>query len=134
MRAIPRLRRMADDFAAQLGSLLDDGHTSKLSTYRVLVSTSDIRGAGTDANVFVELKGAGGASSGPQALKGRGNLFESGKSDAFELLLPPLGQLASCDVWHDNSGAAQGARPAAALCHAGQGPQRAFRLSPRPRP
>ena len=35
------------------------------TTYRITVLTDDCRFAGTDANVFVTLHGASGASSGP---------------------------------------------------------------------
>lgn len=46
------------------------------------------------------------ASSGPQRLKGSAfhNDFEQGKTDDFELPLPPLGRLTQLEVWHDNSG------------------------------
>lgn len=43
--------------------------------HQVTTHTSDIKGAGTDANVCCEFFGAKG-SSGPRELTGKGNLFE----------------------------------------------------------
>ena len=37
------------------------GATAPLQEYRITVFTSDVRGAGTDANVFIELHGALGS-------------------------------------------------------------------------
>ena len=42
---------------------------------QVTTHTSDIKGAGTDANVCCELFGVK-ATSGPRELTGKGNLFE----------------------------------------------------------
>jgi hypothetical protein len=76
----------------------------------VTTHTSDVKGAGTDANVFVDIKGAQGAS-GPQALRTKGNPdpFKKGKTDSFELLLPlQLGELLELGVWHDGKGLGAG--------------------------
>lgn len=72
---------------------------------QVTVHTSKLNGAGTDANVFVDIEGALGRS-GPKELGGQmlRNLFESGRTDEFVLPLQPLGELKQLTVWHDNSG------------------------------
>ena len=44
-----------------LPSLAVQGATAPLQEYRITVFTSDVRGAGTDANVFIELHGALGS-------------------------------------------------------------------------
>ncbi|KXZ51726.1 hypothetical protein GPECTOR_11g173 [Gonium pectorale] len=81
----------------------DTDPRASLVTYTVTTHTSDLPGAGTDANVFVEMLGNRG-SSGPRELKGKGNLFERGKADAFVLKMPDLGDLTELEVWHDGSG------------------------------
>lgn len=42
------------------------------------VYTSDLRGAGTDARVFIRLEGQGGRDSGPLRLENSKNNFERG--------------------------------------------------------
>jgi hypothetical protein len=49
----------------------------------VQVYTSDLRGAGTDANVFLILYGAGGLDSGSLKLDTSKNNFERGQEDVF---------------------------------------------------
>lgn len=73
---------------------------------QVVTRTSDVRGAATDAAVFVELIGAGGASSGRQPLAPSGpQAFELGSIDEFKLLCEGLGELVQLRVGHDGSGA-----------------------------
>lgn len=78
---------------------------------QVTVHTGDAWGAGTDAHVFVDIRGSNG-SSGTQELSrsvnGSGNCFERGQADSFQLRLRDLGELAELTVWHDNSGMAAG--------------------------
>lgn len=58
---------------------------------QVVVHTSDLQGAGTDANVYVELRGPG-ATSGRSFLKNATlNCFERGQSDEFEVRAGRLG-------------------------------------------
>jgi hypothetical protein len=72
-----------------------------MPTYTVTVHTSNIRGAGTDARVHINLCGAKG-ESGAKELTGKGNLFEQGKADTFTLKMLDLGDLQFLDVWTDN--------------------------------
>lgn len=53
----------------------DTDPRASLVTYTLTVHTSDVKGAGTDANVCCEMFGVKG-SSGVRELKGKGNLFE----------------------------------------------------------
>lgn len=66
--------------------------------------TSDVRGAGTDAAVFVNLYGASGGSSGPQELLAGPEAFERARLDSFRLQLRHVGELRKLAVGHDSSG------------------------------
>lgn len=76
--------------------------------YKVLVRTSNIRNAGTDANVFITLygKAADGSSvdSGAQRLESSRNDFERGRRDEFTITCPPLGDITRCEVTTDARG------------------------------
>ena len=68
---------------------------------QVTVHTSDLKGAGTDASVFLELRGERG-SSGQVPLSGGGEAaFERGGIDCFTLRLPRLGTIHEAVVGHD---------------------------------
>lgn len=71
--------------------------------YHVAVHTSDIRFAGTDANVFIEMHGTKG-SMGERKLEDRRNLFERGAIDNFKFLASDVGDVEKVIVRHDNSG------------------------------
>ena len=74
--------------------------------YQVTIRTSDIRGAGTDAQVHVELIDVAGSSSGVKELAAAGpEAFKRGKVDWFKLSCQPLGEVAQLKVGHDGSGA-----------------------------
>jgi hypothetical protein len=53
-----------------------------LVSYRVLVKTSDVRGAGTDGNVFITMYGPKGDSGEREIANGSDN-FERNKLDTF---------------------------------------------------
>jgi hypothetical protein len=75
--------------------------------YKVVVHTSDMPGAGTDASVFVVLHGEHGDSL-PcplTAAPGKSSeIFERGSKDQFELRLPGVGRLTAVTVGHDCRG------------------------------
>ncbi len=71
--------------------------------YEVAVFTSDVRGAGTDANVFIELHGDKG-SVGQMRLESGANNFERDQCDVFVVKGSDVGQLQRVVVWHDNNG------------------------------
>lgn len=54
--------------------------------------TGDVRGAGTDANVYIVLFGDNG-ESGQRFLDNKKNNFERGKKDTFVVESPNLGKI-----------------------------------------
>lgn len=74
--------------------------------YSVTVTTGHKRGAGTDANVFLEVYGANG-STGKRPLRKSSthrNKFEKGNDDVFVIEACDLGRLSRIKIGHDNSG------------------------------
>jgi hypothetical protein len=80
-----------------------DGKAPELTPYKITVVTGTERGAGTDANVTIKIKGTAG-DSGMCVLESGANNFEKGQTDLFDLLLPDLGKLQHIDISHDDSG------------------------------
>jgi hypothetical protein len=78
----------------------------------VTVHTSDIRGAGTDANVFLSLTGKDAQgkplSLAEMRLDNARNNFERGMVDEFQLRGNSIGMLSHARIRHDNSGLAAG--------------------------
>ncbi|XP_062236812.1 lipoxygenase homology domain-containing protein 1 [Platichthys flesus] len=71
--------------------------------YEIIVITGDVKGAGTDANVFITVYGVNG-DSGKRPLRQKNrNLFERGRTDRFVLEMLDLGELLRVRVEHDNS-------------------------------
>ncbi|XP_078473113.1 lipoxygenase homology domain-containing protein 1 [Lampetra planeri] len=99
----------------QLEQLLEDGTLSRdeytfedpldLRTYKVSVHTSDVRGAGTDANVFLTIYGDLGDTGERRLSKSETNTnkFERGQVDRFTLEAVDLGTICKIRVRHDNS-------------------------------
>lgn len=77
-----------------------------LLLYKVRVRTTEIKGAGTDSNVFISITGElHSVQSLELHYNGlRDDKFESGSEDFFDLHLPPLGNIDSIKIMHDNSG------------------------------
>eukprot|EP00899_Mesostigma_viride_P006814 jgi/Mesvir1/16133/Mv08410-RA.4 len=86
------------------GSAKALGGSAARHNYKVLVTTSDLRGAATDANVSITLYGSNGRKEGPLPLESAKNNFERGQVDEFYLTLPDLGPLEKINIGHDNSG------------------------------
>ena len=77
--------------------------------YQASVLTADCRGAGTDSNVFVLLRGMHNGTQVDSAERKlhtsqNSNKFEQGSLDVFELEIPDLGELNQLQIWHDGSG------------------------------
>ncbi len=72
-------------------------------SYIVTVVTGDVRGAGTQANVFLTLKGTEGSSD-ERLLDNDKDNFTRGRTDTFLLQCSDLGRLTSLIVRHDNAG------------------------------
>eukprot|EP00056_Hartaetosiga_gracilis_P011787 m.180988 g.180988 ORF g.180988 m.180988 type:complete len:2129 (+) comp13581_c0_seq3:61-6447(+) len=71
------------------------------------IYTSDLRNAGTDANVFLQIFGTEGKTD-ELSLRSFSNTFERGDMDHFEVELPDIGLFTKARVWHDNKGIAAG--------------------------
>ncbi|KAL2092882.1 hypothetical protein ACEWY4_012680 [Coilia grayii] len=75
------------------------------NTYEVSVFTGKIWGAGTDANVFVNIYGENG-DTGERFLRKSNyiNKFESGQEDVFSITAVDLGPLKKLRIRHDDTG------------------------------
>ncbi|DBA69854.1 TPA: hypothetical protein ACH3X2_012566 [Trebouxia sp. C0005] len=89
-----------------LAQLEEPRLASNMIDYQVVTYTSDLRGAGTDATVFVELCGELG--SGPRCKlmnqAGAADVFGRGQTDSCVVQSPELGELQSLTIGHDNKG------------------------------
>uniref|UniRef100_A0A8D3BN03 Lipoxygenase homology domains 1b n=1 Tax=Scophthalmus maximus TaxID=52904 RepID=A0A8D3BN03_SCOMX len=70
--------------------------------YEIIVITGDVKGAGTDANVFITIYGVNGDSGKRHLRQKFRNLFERGRTDRFVLDMLDLGELLRVKVEHDN--------------------------------
>ncbi len=77
------------------------------------------RGAGTDANVTIELYGDKGFV-GATRLDNNANNFERGRKDDFEVVGSDVGVMDRIVIGHDNSGERTGGRWAGARSHSGR--------------
>uniref|UniRef100_A0A3P8UHJ0 Lipoxygenase homology PLAT domains 1 n=1 Tax=Cynoglossus semilaevis TaxID=244447 RepID=A0A3P8UHJ0_CYNSE len=94
----------------EMAAVVDEEIMVELTTYIVQVKTSDVAGAGTDANVWVIIFGENG-DTGTLALKecNKSNKFERKQVDTFRFSeILSLGELSKIRVWHDNTGLAPG--------------------------
>lgn len=69
---------------------------------QVTVITSDVRFAGTTADVFAEVEGEVG-SFGPEALENASRNFERGRRDDFLLRATDIGSIKKVRIWHANN-------------------------------
>jgi hypothetical protein len=67
--------------------------------YKISVKTGDVRGAGTDANVFTQLFGET-SDTGERKLEASGNNFERGHTDTFGVEAVSLGELTRLRIGH----------------------------------
>ncbi|KAM8782294.1 lipoxygenase homology domain-containing protein 1 isoform 1-T1 [Rhynchonycteris naso] len=90
----------------EMCAVIDGEEMMEYTSYTVSVKTSDIFGAGTDANVFIIIFGENG-DSGTLALKqsANWNKFERNNTDTFNFVdMLSLGHLCKLRVWHDSKG------------------------------
>ena len=80
----------------------DGKPTMKSINYKVEVVTSDVKFAGTDANVSIDIVGSKG-TSGKRRLENSRNNFERNTRDVFFIEMPDLGDLTAINIGHDNS-------------------------------
>lgn len=70
-----------------------------MAQYKIAVRTGDVRGAGTDANVFAQIFGENG-DTGERKLEASGNNFERGHTDTFGIEAVSLGELTKFRIGH----------------------------------
>jgi hypothetical protein len=88
-----------------------NGIVADTTTYVIRVHTGDIKGAGTDANVYLFLYGEKGDSGRLELRKSETyrNAFERNRIDVFTRELMDIGNLKRVVVGHDNGGLLGGA-------------------------
>jgi hypothetical protein len=81
-----------------------------LTTYEIVVTTGNVRGAGTDAQVYITFFGTGGKQTHKIHLKDSNNKnpFEHNQTDQFSVKGDYVGELTKLRIEHDNSGFASG--------------------------
>ncbi|XP_056680371.1 lipoxygenase homology domain-containing protein 1 [Monodelphis domestica] len=90
----------------EMCAVINEEEMMEWTSYTVTVKTSNIMGAGTDANVFIIIFGENG-DSGTLPLKRskNWNKFERNSSDTFNFTdMLSLGHLCKLRVWHDSKG------------------------------
>lgn len=78
------------------------------TTYLVTVQTGDVKYAGTDANVFIQICGKDGKATRKIKLDDARNNFERGATEQFKLEAPDVGTISHIIVGHDNFGPGAG--------------------------
>lgn len=68
-----------------------------VNTYTISTFTGDLRGAGTDSNVFITIFGDLG-DSGQKLLDTKENNFERGKKDIFPVKCPNVGKVSKIRI------------------------------------
>ncbi|XP_067431501.1 lipoxygenase homology domain-containing protein 1-like [Thunnus thynnus] len=107
---LSRMRGPKRTMICEMAAVVDEETMVELTTYIIQVKTSDIAGAGTDANVWLIIFGENG-DTGTLALKecNKSNKFERKQSDTFRFSdILSMGELSKVRVWHDNTGPAPG--------------------------
>ncbi|XP_040192273.1 lipoxygenase homology domain-containing protein 1 [Rana temporaria] len=79
----------------------------KLINYEVTVTTGNVRGAGTNANVFMQLYGEHGKTE-ETTLRSRSNDFERGAEDIFKIEALDVGKILKLRIGHDGKGLGDG--------------------------
>ncbi|XP_041435163.1 lipoxygenase homology domain-containing protein 1-like [Xenopus laevis] len=79
----------------------------KKQPWSLWIWTSDMKGAGTDANIFLQVYGEKGKSD-EMKLDNKSNNFEAGQVDKFMIELPDLGALYKIRIWHEKRAAFSG--------------------------
>uniref|UniRef100_A0A669B819 Lipoxygenase homology PLAT domains 1 n=1 Tax=Oreochromis niloticus TaxID=8128 RepID=A0A669B819_ORENI len=103
------LARDEEDREIVVELLAEDNEDLEMNSYEIHVFTGTMWGAGTDANVYVNIYGETG-DTGERHLKKSNNLnkFEKGQEDVFDISAVDLGTLKKLRIRHDNSQASAG--------------------------
>ncbi|XP_030824848.1 LOW QUALITY PROTEIN: lipoxygenase homology domain-containing protein 1 [Camarhynchus parvulus] len=107
---LSKLKNATGSLVCEMPAVINDEQMMEDTTYTLQVKTSDIGGAGTDANVALILFGEYG-DSGTLPLKesNKSNKFERNQMDEFSFSeMLSLGDLCKVRIWHDNKGIAPG--------------------------
>ncbi|KAM6148889.1 lipoxygenase homology domain-containing protein 1 isoform 2-T2 [Erethizon dorsatum] len=99
-------RKGKKTLVCEMCAVIDEEEMMEWTSYTVTVKTSNVLGAGTDANVFIIIFGENG-DSGTLALKqsANWNKFERNNTDTFTFSdMLSLGHLCKLRIWHDNKG------------------------------
>ncbi|XP_068279481.1 lipoxygenase homology domain-containing protein 1 [Nyctibius grandis] len=107
---LSKLKNAKGSLVCEMPAVINDEQMMEDTTYTLQVKTSDVGGAGTDANVSLILFGENG-DSGTLALKesNKSNKFERNQMDEFNFPdMLSLGDLCKVRIWHDNKGIAPG--------------------------
>ncbi|XP_061733262.1 LOW QUALITY PROTEIN: lipoxygenase homology domain-containing protein 1 [Nerophis ophidion] len=107
---LSRTRGPKRTMICEMAAMVDEEMMVEFTTYVIQVKTSDVAGAGTDANVWIIIFGENG-DTGTLALKecNRSNKFERKQADTFRFAdILSLGELSKVRVWHDNRGPSPG--------------------------
>uniref|UniRef100_A0A8U8BKQ1 Uncharacterized protein n=1 Tax=Geospiza parvula TaxID=87175 RepID=A0A8U8BKQ1_GEOPR len=91
-------------YLLRFGDDLDLQRVKALSLYEVVTVTGDVRGAGTDANVFVTLFGEHGITPKTHLTTQSSTAFERSKTDVFRVKTNNVGQIKKIRIEHDNTG------------------------------
>ncbi|XP_026153735.1 lipoxygenase homology domain-containing protein 1 [Mastacembelus armatus] len=103
------LARDEEDGEIVVELLTEDNEDLEINSYEVYVYTGNMWGAGTDANVYINVYGETG-DTGERQLRTSNNLnkFEKGQEDIFNITAVDLGVLKKLRIRHDNSQASAG--------------------------
>ncbi|NWI83337.1 LOXH1 protein, partial [Dryoscopus gambensis] len=107
---LSKLKNAKGSLVCEMPAFINDEQMMEDTTYTLQVKTSDVGGAGTDANVSLILFGEYG-DSGTLPLKesNKSNKFERNQMDEFSFSeMLSLGDLCKVRIWHDNKGIAPG--------------------------
>ncbi|CAN9504554.1 unnamed protein product [Ophioblennius macclurei] len=101
-------REEADNlFVRDLLGSLNPMDVPKSNKYIVSVFTADMKGSGTDADVFLNIFGENG-DTGEKRLDSDKDNFERGSEDKFTIESPNLGRLRKITIGHNNRGSSAG--------------------------
>ncbi|PIO24969.1 hypothetical protein AB205_0186700, partial [Aquarana catesbeiana] len=79
----------------------------KKHPWSLWIWTSDVKNAGTDANILLQIFGQKGKSD-ELRLDNNSDNFETGQTDKFMIELPDLGPLYKVRIWHEKRNAFSG--------------------------
>ncbi|XP_060575611.1 lipoxygenase homology domain-containing protein 1-like isoform X2 [Ruditapes philippinarum] len=91
----------------QLSKEINSAHMGTETRYQITVKTGDVRYAGTDANVFIQLAGEKGITK-KLKLDDAKNNFERNMVDNFDLRAINVGAMKHIVIGHDNFGPGAG--------------------------